>query len=117
MSARTVKRVVLMAPPVQGKTRKRRFEAPVYAERNGLALHQVWGVDGPAVSGPFFALSALPVGYSVARFWDFDEAEAAFYELVDAVDWRRIGPNGFRRYRKEVREVIADVLARHKAVR
>jgi len=117
MSARTVKRVVLMAPPAQGKTRKRRFEAPVYAERNGLALHQTWTISGPDDLGPPFTLSALPIGYSVARFWDFDRAEAAFDALVDAVDWRRIGPAGFKRYRPEVRKAVGGVLARHGAVR
>lgn len=63
MTTRLVKRVVLLAPPADGKTTPRRMEVPVYFERNGLALHPAWGFDGPAMVGAPFALSALPVGY------------------------------------------------------
>lgn len=92
-----------------------RFEAPVYFERGGLAIHPPWGAWGPDHLGPPYVISALPMGWRVGAFRRLDDAEKAFLALESLVNWRRLGPRGTARHRPAVRRAVVAVLEKYGA--
>lgn len=116
MSKTLIPRVTLIGPPAPGRSRPQKFKAPVYLVKNGLALHPAWGVDGADLIGPPLVLSAVPAGRLLARFWELEQAEAAFATVVDLCDWSKIDESGFIR-RPVLRKKLKAALLPHGAVR
>lgn len=92
----------------------RMVDAPAYFERGGLALHPAVHQEGEADTlGPPYALSALPSGWRVARFWRLADAEAAFLRVEGMIDWRKVTRTTFLRGRgRALGKQIGAILAK-----